>query len=195
MYRILVADDEGIMLEAFKNVIAGAFGEECVVETAKTGRVVTEIAETFHPDVVFMDIHMPGINGIQAMREIRKFNTTALFYVVSAYDKFDYAKEAIDLGVERYLTKPISRAKIIAAVEEAIGKVDSKRNQRSNLLKIQEKLETVIPVVENSFVGSLLFQQEMQAADYYQQLLDIEDRQGYVMILQLRTADWSARWA
>ena len=105
MYRILVADDEGIMLEAFKNVIAGAFGEECVVETAKTGRAVTEIAETFHPDVVFMDIHMPGINGIQAMREIRKFNTTALFYVVSAYDKFDYAKEAIDLGVERYLTK------------------------------------------------------------------------------------------
>ena len=184
MYRILVADDEGIMLEAFKNVIAGAFGEECVVETAKTGRAVTEIAETFHPDVVFMDIHMPGINGIQAMREIRKFNTTALFDVVSAYDKFDYAKEAIDLGVERYLTKPISRAKIIAAVEEAIGKVDAKRNQRSNLLKIQEKLETVIPVVENSFVGSLLFQQEMQAADYYQQLLDIEDKQGYVMILQ-----------
>lgn len=131
MYRILVADDEGIMLEAFKNVIAGAFGEECVVETAKTGRAVTEIAETFHPDVVFMDIHMPGINGIQAMREIRKFNTTALFYVVSAYDKFDYAKEAIDLGVERYLTKPISRAKIIAAVEEAIGKVDAKRNKDS----------------------------------------------------------------
>ena len=38
MYRILVADDEVIMLEAFKSVIAGAFGEECVVETAKTGR-------------------------------------------------------------------------------------------------------------------------------------------------------------
>ena len=131
-----------------------------------------------------MDIHMPGINGIQAMREIRKFNTTALFYVVSAYDKFDYAKEAIDLGVERYLTKPISKAKIIAAVEEATAKVDTKRNQRSNLLRIQEKLETVIPVVENSFVGSLLFQQEMQVADYYQQLLDIEEKQGYVMIIQ-----------
>lgn len=184
MYRILVADDEGIMLEAFKNVISSTFGDSCIVETAKTGRAVTEIAETFHPDIVFMDIHMPGINGIQAMREIRKFNTAALFYVVSAYDKFDYAKEAIDLGVERYLTKPISKAKIIAAVEEATAKVDTKRNQRSNLLRIQEKLETVIPVVENSFVGSLLFQQEMQVADYYQQLLDIEEKQGYVMIIQ-----------
>ena len=184
MYRILVADDEGIMLEAFKNIISGTFGDSCIIETAKTGRAVTEIAETFHPDIVFMDIHMPGINGIQAIREIRKFNTTALFYIVSAYDKFDYAKEAIDLGVEKYLTKPISKAKIISVVEEAIAKVDKKRNQRSNLLKIQEKLETVIPVVESSFVGSLLFQQELQAADYYQQLLDIEENQGFVMILQ-----------
>ena len=97
MYRILIADDEGLMLEAFKGVILAEFGDKCSVETAKTGRAVIEKAETFHPDIVFMDIHMPGINGIQAMREIRKFNNSALFYVVSAYDKFDYAKEAIIL--------------------------------------------------------------------------------------------------
>ena len=184
MYRILIADDEGLMLEALKGIISGEFGEKCIVETAKTGRVVIEKAETFHPDIVFMDIHMPGINGIQAMHEIRKFNTVALFYVISAYDKFDYAKEAIDLGVEKYLTKPISKAKVISVVEEAIAKVDKARNQRSDLLKIQEKLETVIPVVESSYVSSLLFQKEMQAADYYQQLLDIEKKQGYVMVVQ-----------
>ena len=198
MYRILVADDEGIMLEAFKSVISSTFGDSCITETAKTGRAVTEKAETFHPDIVFMDIHMPGINGIQAMREIRKFNTTALFYVVSAYDKFDYAKEAIDLGVERYLTKPISKAKIISAVEEAIEKVDKKRNQRSNLLKIQEKLETVIPVVENSFVGSLLFQQEEQARNLVSRLenrIDARFRIGLGRIRPMRELERSYREA
>ena len=184
MYRILIADDEGLMLEAFKGVILAEFGDKCSVETAKTGRAVIEKAETFHPDIVFMDIHMPGINGIQAMREIRKFNNSALFYVVSAYDKFDYAKEAINLGVEQYLTKPISKSKIISVVEEATAKVDKVRDQRSNLLKIQEKLETVIPVVESGYVNSLLFQKEMAAAGYYQQLLDIEYGQGYVMVVQ-----------
>ena len=64
MYRILIADDEGLMLEAFKGVILAEFGDKCSVETAKTGRAVIEKAETFHPDIVFMDIHMPGINGI-----------------------------------------------------------------------------------------------------------------------------------
>lgn len=107
-----------------------------------------------------------------------------MFYVVSAYDKFDYAKEAINLGVEQYLTKPISKSKIISVVEEATAKVDKVRDQRSNLLKIQEKLETVIPVVESGYVNSLLFQKEMAAAGYYQQLLDIEYGQGYVMVVQ-----------
>ena len=69
-------------------------------------------------------------------------------------------------------------------VEEATAKVDKVRDQRSNLLKIQEKLETVIPVVESGYVNSLLFQKEMAAAGYYQQLLDIEYGQGYVMVVQ-----------
>ena len=185
MYRILIADDEGLMLEAFKGIILAEFGEKCIVETAKTGRVVIEKAETFHPDIVFMDIHMPGINGIQAMREIRKFNNSALFYVISAYDKFDYAKDAIDLGVEKYLTKPISKGKIISVVEEATAKVDKVRDQRSNLLKIQEKLETVIPVVESSYVSALLFQKEMQAADYYQAcFMILHMHTGFVMVVQ-----------
>lgn len=79
MYRILVADDEGIMLEAFKSVISSTFGDSCITETAKTGRAVTEKAETFHPDIVFMDIHMPGINGIQAMRGNTKIQYDSTF--------------------------------------------------------------------------------------------------------------------
>lgn len=184
MYRILLADDEGIMLESLKTIISGRFGTDCEVETAKSGRAVIEKAETFHPDIVFMDIHMPGINGISAMKEIRKFNTSVLFYVISAYDKFDYAKEAIDLGVERYLTKPISKKTVISVVEEAMEKVNQNRRQRSDLLRIQEKLETVIPVVENGFVSSILFQHEAQDVNRYRELLDIEEEYAYVMVAE-----------
>ena len=91
---------------------------------------------------------MPGINGIQAMKEIRSFNQTALFYVISAYDKFDYAAEAIALGVERYLTKPVNRRTVLDVMEEAMEKVDQMRRKRSDQLKVQEKLETLgIPVL------------------------------------------------
>ncbi len=187
MYRILIADDEGIMLEAIRSIIHRSFGDGYEVATAKSGRAAIEQAETFHPDIVFMDIQMPGINGIQAIREIRKFNSAALFYVISAYDKFDYAKEAIALGVERYLMKPINKNTIISVVEEAAAKVDEKRRERSDQLKIQEKLETVIPVVENSFVTNLLLQNDWQDEAYYKQLLDVTEEYGYVMVIQFGT--------
>ena len=71
MYRILLADDEGIMLESLKKMIETTYGRECEIATAKTGRAVVELAETFRPDIAFMDIQMPGLSGVQAMREIR----------------------------------------------------------------------------------------------------------------------------
>ena len=119
MYRILIADDEGIMLEAFKNVISGAFGANCAIETAKTGRAVTEIAETFHPDIVFMDICMPEMDGLAMIAAIHSQFPDLEVCVLTGYRDFEYAKEAIRLGVTRFLLKPSNMDEL----EEAIGKM------------------------------------------------------------------------
>ena len=66
MYRILIADDEGIMLESLKNIISSNYGNECEIHTAKTGRVVVEEAEKYPPDICFMDAGLkwnPGNPG------------------------------------------------------------------------------------------------------------------------------------
>ena len=183
MYRILIADDEGIMVESLREIISKQFGGEVEIATAKTGRTAIEQAEHFHPDIVFMDIQMPGINGIAAIREIRSFNASCLFYVVSAYDKFDYAQDAISLGVEKYIMKPVSRDLIIRTVEDGMRKVDSFREKRSDQLKIQEKLETILPVVENGFVTGMLLSDDMQDEEYYRQLLEITEKDAYVEVI------------
>ena len=72
MYRILIADDEGIMVESLKTIITSSFGDECEIACAKTGRAVVEQAESFRPDIALVDIQMPGLNGIQAIKEVRK---------------------------------------------------------------------------------------------------------------------------
>ena len=71
MYRIMIADDEGIVIDSLKFIIESEYPGEYEIETAKTGRSVIELAERFRPDIAFMDIQMPGINGIDAMREIK----------------------------------------------------------------------------------------------------------------------------
>ncbi len=187
MYRILLADDEGLMLESIREIITKEFGDQVEISTAKTGRAAIEQAESFHPDIVFMDIQMPGINGIAAIREIRLFNASCLFYVISAYNKFDYAQDAISLGVEKYLMKPVSRRTVIDTVNEAMSKVNNIREKRSDQLKIQEKLETVIPVVESGFVSNMLLSEDVQDEDYYRQLLEFSEDYAFVEVLQFGT--------
>ena len=142
MYRILLADDEGIMLESLKKIIESNFGNECEIHTAKSGRVVVEQAQAYPPDICFMDIQMPGISGIQAIREIQKFNSSVVFVIITAYDKFNYAKEAVNLGVMEFLTKPVNKKVILETCMKAMEKVDQTRQKRSDDLKIREKLES-----------------------------------------------------
>ena len=79
MYRVLIADDENIVIESLRFIINSKFEDMCEIETAKTGRAVIELAETFRPDIAFMDIHMPGINGIEAMKEINEKKAKILY--------------------------------------------------------------------------------------------------------------------
>lgn len=185
MYRILIADDEGIMLESLKNIISSNYGNECEIHTAKTGRVVVEEAEKYPPDICFMDIQMPGLSGIQAIREIQKFNRSVVFVIITAYDKFNYAREAVNLGVMEFLTKPVNKKLILETCSKAMEKVDSTRQKRSDDLRIREKLETVVPMIESGYINNILLQDDFQTyQDNYRELLDIREEYGYMIVAE-----------
>ncbi|SFK86532.1 two-component system, response regulator YesN [Lachnospiraceae bacterium KH1T2] len=182
MYRIMLADDEGIVIDSMKFIIEKEFGDKCHIEFAKSGRSVIELAEWFRPDITFMDIHMPGINGLQAIEEIRQFSADSIFIIMSAYDKFDYAKEAIKLGVMEYLNKPVDRKKIVETLKTAMNRIDSARKKRSSDLEIKEKLEIVEPIIENGLIYDILLQEQYdEDIENYCTMLSITQEYGYMM--------------
>lgn len=182
MYKILLADDEGIVLESMQFIIEKDFPDMCQVETAKSGRKVIEVAEQFRPDIAVMDIQMPGINGIEAMREIRTTNPNVVFIVMSAYDKFDYAKEAIKLGVLEYIMKPMDRVKIVNALKSAMNVVTKERQKRSNDLLIKEKMETVSPIIESGLIYNILFHEHFtEDIENYKNILEIDEDYAFMM--------------
>ena len=185
MYKIMLADDEGIVIDSLKYVIEKKFGDQCIIEFAKTGRSVIELAERFRPDIAIMDIQMPGINGIEAMKEIRETNKNIVFIVMSAYDKFDYAQEVIKMGgVIEYITKPMEQNKIIATLTKAMSKVEKERERRSNELLIKEKMENVIPVIENGFIYNILLREHFEEdLENYRTLLEIKEEYGYMVAI------------
>lgn len=184
MYKIMLADDEGIVIESLKFMIEKEYGDICEIRFAKTGRSVIELAENFRPDIAIMDIQMPGINGIDAMKEIRKSNGNTIFIVMTAYDKFDYAKEAINLGVLEYLNKPANKDKIISTLKRAMEQIDAERQKRSEDLIIKEKMETVVPIIENGLIQNLLFREHFEDdISNYKNLLGIADNYGYMAVI------------
>ena len=192
MFRILLADDEGIMLESLKNIITSSFGSECDIRCVKTGRAVVEMAESFHPDIAFVDIHMPGLSGIQAIQEIRKENKEMIIIIITAYDKFAYAKEAVNLGVMEYLTKPISNKKVILDVcMKAMQRVEEARQKRSDDLMIRERLEIVVPMIESGFIYSML--QDDGGGSGYEELLEIKEQSGFCIVLEFGDRDENGR--
>ncbi len=182
MYRILLVDDEGIVLNSLEFIIEKNFSGSYEMETAKTGRGAIESAEHFRPDIVFMDIQMPGINGIDAMREIRKFSPNVIFVVLTAYDKFDYAKEAIGLGVMEYLNKPVKQKVVVEVIGRAMETIDERRKKRKDDLQIKERMETVMPIIENGFIYSILLQERFEEdIENYKNLLGITANWGYML--------------
>ncbi len=186
MYKIMLADDEGIVIDSLKFIIEKNFGDKCSIEYAHTGRSVIELAEKFKPDIAIMDIHMPGINGIEAMKEIRKTNKSVIFIIMTAYDKFNYAKEAINLGVLEYLTKPVNQSVITGVLQKAMDMIEAERKKRSNDLMIREKLEIVIPIIESDFIYSALSGSDFERVkDDFCNLLGIKEEYGMILIMEL----------
>ncbi|MBP9995855.1 MAG: response regulator [Lachnospiraceae bacterium] len=184
MYRIMLADDEGIVINSLTYIIEKNFDGQFEIDTAKSGRAAIEVAENFRPDIVFMDIQMPGINGIEAMHEIRTMLPTTIFIVLTAYDKFDYAKESINLGVLEYLNKPIVQTKVVKVINQAIEELDRRREKRRQDLQVKERLETVVPIIENGFIYSLLLQENSEEdIENYKNLLGIDTIYGYMMAI------------
>jgi two-component system response regulator YesN len=184
MYRILLVDDEGIVLNSMTFLIEKNFDGKFEIETAKSGRAAIELSETFRPDIIFMDIQMPRIGGIEAMKEIRKILPGVIFVVLTAYDKFDYAKEAINLGVMEYLNKPFNQKDVVAVLQTAMEKIDEKQRRRREDLETREKMETVMPIIENGFIYSIVFEEQIdEDIASYKNLLGIDSAYGYMMVL------------
>ena len=124
MYRILLADDEGIMLESLKKIIETEYGNECEIHCAKSGRVVVEMAQAYSPDICFMDIQMPVLDGYNATINIRRMDDKAkasIPIVAMTANAFAEDREkALSVGMNDHIAKPVDMSKLIPTIRKYI---------------------------------------------------------------------------
>ncbi len=107
----LIADDEPLLREALTRQLAAEWPELDIVAQARNGRETIDLFEALRPDVCFLDVHMPGISGLDAAQQIGR---RAHLVFVTAYD--DYAVQAFAQGALDYLLKPVERQRLTDTV-------------------------------------------------------------------------------
>ena len=115
--RVLLADDHQIVLEGLCNLLKEEFEE---VKTAVNGRELLDVAEKFRPDVIVTDISMPMLNGIDAVRQIKKSNPDVKVVFLTMHPDVTYASEAFDAGASGYVLKHSASTELLTAIKEVL---------------------------------------------------------------------------
>lgn len=131
MYSILIVDDEEPVLESYTYMIRNSDLDLEVCGAARSGSEAVAIARGSRPDIVVMDIAMPGIDGLDTIRELQKMYPDALYILSTAYERFDLAQRAIPLRVFEYLVKPVSRRQFLETMIRATEVLDNQRRAAS----------------------------------------------------------------
>lgn len=140
MWKVLIADDEPKIRQGLKRVLEEMELSITVCAEARNGVDALKKAAEFHPDFFLVDICMPKLSGIQFLEELRKSNKDCPVIVISGFNEFSYAKQAIKLGVSEYLLKPIATSELKSAVLKVIEEIRQKQKSEKFVELVKQQV-------------------------------------------------------
>ena len=139
MYRVLLVDDEQIERMALAKKIDRYYGDKVDIYQAVNGREAVAMCGEQKNDIVIMDISMPEMNGVMAAKYIRKMDDECSIIFLSAYDDFEYARNAIKVRALDYLLKPCDMNDLLAVMDTALQKLDKENVFNGNSISGKEQ--------------------------------------------------------
>ncbi len=119
MATILITDDAAFMRGSLKYIVEGA--GHSVVGTAKDGQEALKLCRKFKPDIVTLDILMDGMDGLTALKAIKKENSGTKAIMVTALGQEEKQEEAFKLGASGYIRKPFKQTEIVDEIKRVLG--------------------------------------------------------------------------
>lgn len=184
MYKVLIVEDEEIERKALVSALKQHFNEVLEVYSASNGLKALEILEQIDIQILISDINLPGINGLETIGYAKKINKDIVSLVLTSYNYFEYAKEAIKLGVEDFILKPISDEKIFNIIYQIISKIESRESQKNQTTQLVLKMEEIKPIMESDCIHSIVQNSKASEIKKYFSLLNIIPKSGFCLVFQ-----------
>lgn len=156
MYKALIVDDEYFTCEGLKMLLDWKKFNIEIIGTAKNGEDGIQLINKTCPDIVITDIRMKIMDGLTMIHKLRADGYRGEFIVLSGYKVFEYAQEAIESNVSSYLLKPITKEKMINAIESVIKKLDEKyAESKVGILNVNDKWKATIKYIDDNIKSNI----------------------------------------
>lgn len=141
MLKIFLVEDEAIIREGLRDNIPWQQYGYTFVGEAGDGEQALPLIRKLKPDILITDIKMPFMDGLALSKVVSRELPCTKIIIISGYDDFEYARQAIGIGVEQYLLKPVTKAMLIKTLQEVREKIQSEREQESYLEKFRAEMQ------------------------------------------------------
>ena len=141
MLKTFLVEDEVVVRETIKKMIPWEEHGFCLVGEAADGEMALPLIRKTKPDLLITDIKMPFMDGLTLARMVKKDMPEIRIVILSGYDDFNYAKQAIGIGVEDYLLKPITKKAFIERLEEIRSHYEKQQNQKEYYEKFYREIQ------------------------------------------------------
>lgn len=182
MVTILLIEDERIEREAMQKFIEDAFCEQVLVTIVENGLRAIEEYNKKPFDIVLCDINMPGINGLETIRELKKKDYDTTFLIVTSYNYFEYAQEAIKLGVHDFILKPVSESDVVKILQQILDATHSKISEKTQTTQLIKKMEETKPIIRSDCVYSIIQNKDSNELKGLFKLLNITPKNCICMV-------------
>lgn len=156
MYKLMLVDDEADVREGvIQEVDWPSVGFE-VVATAENGKEALELLDKLRLDVLVTDISMPFMNGLELSKMVRTSLPTTKIIILTGFEEFEYAQQAIKLHIDEYLLKPFSSQEFVNVLRKVKHQIDEEIAERENVETLKGHYQQSIPVLRQVFLSSLI---------------------------------------
>ncbi|SHN81126.1 two-component system, response regulator YesN [Paenibacillus sp. ov031] len=160
MYRVLLVDDEEDVREGLVVEVDWEALDLRIVGLAENGREALEMAERVEPDIVVTDISMPFMDGLELARRLRERNPLVKVVILTGYDEFDYARQAVSLSVDEYLLKPFSAGHLTELLTRLRAQMAAEVAEREDVQQLRDHYYTSLPLLQADLMATLLHRQK-----------------------------------
>ena len=156
MYSVFLVEDEIVAREGIRKRIPWDTTPYTLAGEAPDGEIALPALREIKPDILITDIKMPFMDGLALSRIIKKDQPWMKIIILSGHDEFQYAQEAISIGVEEYLLKPVSSKDMLASLEKVRVRIEEEKERIASMENLRRKVRSAEEVYREKWLLDLV---------------------------------------